>query len=117
MYLKMKWLYYNSLKCKGVASPHELCDVQRPHNEREQAIGWLGSLPEVTAISRRLLPDSGVIVVEVKQALRSQDFRRSGSYSLHSNTPPMHRGSKLTKADRQLVWPGHSVGREPAKAS
>lgn len=44
------------------------------NQERDRAIGWLGSLPEGAAISHRLLPDSGVIVVEVKQALRAQDF-------------------------------------------
>jgi hypothetical protein len=44
------------------------------NQERDKAIDWLGSLPEVAAISHRLLPDSGVIVVEVKQPLRSQDF-------------------------------------------
>ena len=37
------------------------------------AVGWLQSLPESAAISYRLLP-AGVIVVEVKQALRAQDF-------------------------------------------
>ena len=44
------------------------------NQERDKAIGWLASLPEAAAISYRLLPDSGVIVVEVKQALRAQDF-------------------------------------------
>jgi SpoIIAA-like len=39
-----------------------------------EAIGWLASLPEVAAVSDRLLGDSGVMVVEVKQALRVQDF-------------------------------------------
>src|SRR5271170_3617255 len=38
------------------------------------AVDWLQSLPEGAAISYRLLPESGVIVVEVKQALRAQDF-------------------------------------------
>ena len=38
------------------------------------AVDWLRSLPEGAAISHRLLPESGVIVVEVKQALRAQDF-------------------------------------------
>jgi len=38
------------------------------------AVEWLRSLPESAAISHRLLPESGVIVVEVKQALRAQDF-------------------------------------------
>jgi hypothetical protein len=40
----------------------------------DQAVGWLASLPEGAAVSHRLLLDSGVIVVEVKQALRAQDF-------------------------------------------
>jgi SpoIIAA-like len=38
------------------------------------AVDWLRSLPEGSAISHQLLPESGVIVVEVKQALRAQDF-------------------------------------------
>jgi len=42
--------------------------------ERDRAVEWLRSLPEGTAATHRLLPDLGVIVVEVKQALRSQDF-------------------------------------------
>ena len=44
------------------------------NQERDKAIDWLVSLPEGAAVSHRLLPDSGVIVVEVKQALRAQDF-------------------------------------------
>ena len=43
-------------------------------SEREQAIEWLRSLPEGAAASHRLVPEAGVIVVEVKQALRAQDF-------------------------------------------
>lgn len=43
-------------------------------DERDKAIGWLASLPEGAAISHRLLPQSGVIVVEVTQALTAQDF-------------------------------------------
>ena len=43
------------------------------NEERDEAIAWLGSLPEGAAVSHRLLPD-GVIVVEVKEALRAQDF-------------------------------------------
>ena len=51
------------------------CPVQVFGNlERDKAIGWLGSLPEGAAVSHRLLPEFGVIVVEVKQALRAQDF-------------------------------------------
>ena len=44
------------------------------NHELDKAIAWLASLPEGAAISYRLLPESGVIVVEVKQALRAQDF-------------------------------------------
>jgi hypothetical protein len=44
------------------------------NQERGKAIDWLTSLPEGAAVSHRLLPDLGVIVVEVGQALRSQDF-------------------------------------------
>ncbi len=44
------------------------------NQERNNAAEWLVSLPEGAAISHRLLRDSGVIVVEVKQALRAQDF-------------------------------------------
>jgi hypothetical protein len=44
------------------------------NQERDKAVEWLVSLPEGAAVSYRLLSDSGVIVVEVKQALRAQDF-------------------------------------------
>ncbi len=42
--------------------------------ERERAIAWLVSLPETAAVSHRLVPDTGVLVVEVSQPLRAQDF-------------------------------------------
>jgi hypothetical protein len=45
-----------------------------PNQARQEAIAWLASLPEGAAIAHRLLPESGVIVVEVTQALRAQDF-------------------------------------------
>lgn len=38
------------------------------------AIGWLGSLPEGPSLSRRLIAESGVLVVEPEQPLRVQDF-------------------------------------------
>ena len=41
--------------------------------ERGAGVEWLKSLPEGPAVSHLLLP-SGVIVAEVKQALRAQDF-------------------------------------------
>ena len=44
------------------------------NQEREKAIDWLRSAPEGTALAFRLLADSGVIVVEIKDALRAHDF-------------------------------------------
>lgn len=44
------------------------------NHERDKAVDWLGSLPEYPAISHRLISETGVIVVEVKEALRAQDF-------------------------------------------
>jgi len=41
---------------------------------RDEAVGWLRSLPEGAAVTHRLVPESGVLVVEVSQALRAQDF-------------------------------------------
>src|SRR5262249_44873234 len=38
-----------------------------------EAVDWLRSLPEGPTLSHRLLPE-GVLVVEVRQALRAQDF-------------------------------------------
>lgn len=42
--------------------------------ERAGAVEWLRSLPEGPAVSHRLIPETGVLVVEVRQALRAQDF-------------------------------------------
>ena len=44
------------------------------NGDRARAIEWLGSLRESAAVYHRLLPNSGVIVVEVKGALRALDF-------------------------------------------
>jgi SpoIIAA-like len=44
------------------------------NQEFGKAVEWLAALPEGAAVSHRLIPESGVIVVEVKQALRAQDF-------------------------------------------
>lgn len=44
------------------------------NQERKAALGWLSSLPEEAGVSHRLIPESGVMVVEVKQPLRVQDF-------------------------------------------
>lgn len=45
-----------------------------PCHDFDKAASWLESLPEGAAVVHRLISESGVIVVEVKQALRSQDF-------------------------------------------
>ncbi|MET8942779.1 STAS/SEC14 domain-containing protein [Streptomyces sp. NPDC004542] len=42
--------------------------------EREEALDWLVSLPEGPGVSHQVLPESGVLLVEVEQPLRAQDF-------------------------------------------
>lgn len=42
--------------------------------EREEALGWLASLPEGPGISHRLLPESEVLLVDVEHPLRTEDF-------------------------------------------
>jgi len=50
------------------------CPVQVFGNqERDKAISWLRSLPGA-GVTQRLIPNVGVIVVEVKEALRARDF-------------------------------------------
>jgi hypothetical protein len=44
------------------------------NEDRDKAIDWLRSLPEGLGVSHRLIPESQIIVVEVKQPLRAQDF-------------------------------------------
>jgi hypothetical protein len=41
---------------------------------RDEAVAWLVALPQGAAVTHRLDPDRGVLVVEVSQALRAQDF-------------------------------------------
>ncbi|MEP6655502.1 MAG: STAS/SEC14 domain-containing protein [Myxococcales bacterium] len=51
------------------------CPVRVFENQaRDKAIEWLSTLPESAGIWHRLIPESGVIVAEVKSALRAQDF-------------------------------------------
>ncbi len=51
------------------------CPVRTFANaERSGAVAWLASLPRRPAVSYRLLPESGVIVVELAAALRAEDF-------------------------------------------
>jgi hypothetical protein len=42
--------------------------------EQDKAVEWLGALPEGAGVSHRLVPASGVIVVEVAEPLRAEDF-------------------------------------------
>src|SRR4051794_8316686 len=44
------------------------------NDERDEAIAWLGSLPEGPGVTHRLVPESALVVVEVNQPLRAQDF-------------------------------------------
>ena len=44
------------------------------NDERDDALAWLSSLPEGPGVTHRLLPESGVVVVEVTEPLRAQDF-------------------------------------------
>jgi stage II sporulation SpoAA-like protein len=44
------------------------------NEERDKAIEWLSSLPEGPGVSHRLVPESELIVIEVKEPLRAQDF-------------------------------------------
>lgn len=44
------------------------------NDERDKAMDWLHSLPEGPGVSHYLIPDAQVIVVEVKEPLRTQDF-------------------------------------------
>jgi SpoIIAA-like len=46
--------------------------------DREQAVKWLSSMPEKPRIEHRLIPESGVVVVEVSQPLRETDFDALG---------------------------------------
>lgn len=51
------------------------CPVRAFGNaERDEALAWLSSLPAGPAVSHQLLPEKGVLVVEIRQALRAQDF-------------------------------------------
>ena len=44
------------------------------NDERDEAIAWLSALPEGPGVSHHLVPESGVLVVEVTAPLRAQDF-------------------------------------------
>lgn len=44
------------------------------NHQRDEATAWLSSLPEGPGVTHRILPESGLIVVEVTEPLRGQDF-------------------------------------------
>lgn len=46
--------------------------------ERGAAVDWLTALPEGPGVSHRLAPEAGVIVVEVSEPLRAEDFDALG---------------------------------------
>ena len=45
-----------------------------PMDRRDEAIAWLGGLSGKPTISHRVLPDAGVVVVDVDEPLRTQDI-------------------------------------------
>ncbi|QIZ38674.1 STAS/SEC14 domain-containing protein [Saccharopolyspora sp. ASAGF58] len=66
------WWIRESSRLAGFLLP---CPVRVFGNdERDAAIDWLSSLPEGPGVSHRLVPESGVLVVEVEEPLRVQDF-------------------------------------------
>ncbi|MFG2859225.1 STAS/SEC14 domain-containing protein [Streptomyces sioyaensis] len=44
------------------------------NQERAEALRWVSSLPEGPGISHRLVPETQVLVAEIQQPLRAQDF-------------------------------------------
>ena len=43
-------------------------------DEYDHAVAWLSTLPEGPGVTHRLLPETGVLVVEIGEPLRAQDF-------------------------------------------
>lgn len=67
----LTWLR-ESTKLTGFLIP---CPVRAfGARERDEAIEWLSALPTGVAATHRLIPDIGVIVVEIHEALRAEDF-------------------------------------------
>ncbi|MER5388469.1 STAS/SEC14 domain-containing protein [Saccharopolyspora sp. NPDC002686] len=44
------------------------------NDDRDAAVEWLTSLPEGPGVSHHIIPESGVLVVEVEEPLRAPDF-------------------------------------------
>jgi len=52
------------------------CPVRAfPNAELTEAGSWLGGLPQRATVSQRMIPESGVLVIEVDHALRTEDFK------------------------------------------
>jgi hypothetical protein len=52
------------------------CPVRAfPNAEFTDAVSWLSGLPQRAAVSQRMITESGVLVLEVDQALRAEDFK------------------------------------------
>jgi hypothetical protein len=52
------------------------CPVRAfPNAELADAVSWLGGLPQRAAVSQHMLTESGVLVLEVDQPLRAEDFK------------------------------------------
>ena len=45
-----------------------------PVCDRAKAIAWLGSVPHEVGVAHRLIPDKGVLVIDAKRPLHTQDF-------------------------------------------
>ncbi|MEV0181715.1 STAS/SEC14 domain-containing protein [Streptomyces sp. NPDC050625] len=56
--------------------------------DREETLRWLASLPEGPGVSHQLLPGSNVLVVEVEQPLRAQDFDALAGVVVHAHAFP-----------------------------
>ena len=51
------------------------CPVRAfPNRELDAALAWLGTLPRPATAKARLIPQTGVVVVEVTEALHTRDF-------------------------------------------
>ena len=50
------------------------CNGKLTVDRRDEAIAWLAGLPGRPSITHRVLPDAGVVVVEVTEPLRVQDI-------------------------------------------
>jgi len=88
-----------------------------------EAVEWLRSLPERPAVSHRLLVETGVLLVEVRQALRAPDFDALASDSKVADLAPRlaeHfvqaevRRFGYDALDAAVAWAGDASPRDPS---